>query len=188
MTTLQNLYADANVSADGYTMTSRSRNVRNQVEKVVGTSFITIAATDTSNSVYRMFKNLDPNLVLQNIYIGCSAMTALVISVGLYRPNLSLIQAPASGGLAVFLATTSIAAGAASMNPKTAFDGMATYWAVAGKFGIEDQRLFEIAGDTLAPDPTTGVARPGGYDLCITATTAATAGGTLKMFIEGYQG
>jgi len=185
-----NVYADSNVNADGITLANRSRLVRQAADMQVMTSFYSVGATDTAGSVYRMFKNLDANFVPLAILLGCSAMTALTVSVGLYRPNLSLTMAPASTGSAIFLATTSIAAGFASMSEKTALDCMSTYWASAGKFTLIDQRLFEIAGDSLVSasgtPPTAGTPRQ--YDLCLTVGTAGTLAGNIGMILKGYMG
>ena len=193
MTTLQNVYADPDVAADGVSMTTRSRNVRQAVGLQVMTSSILVGAADTNNSVYRMFKNLDANFVPLEIRIANDAMTSLVINVGLYRPNLSLTKAPASGGDAIFLSGKNIAAGVASLAPGTCWDGMATYWAATGTVGLAhlDQRLFEIAGDSLVESgnavPLLG--NPRQYDLCVTATTANTgSAGNLAIVLIGYQG
>lgn len=188
MTTLQNLYADPNVAADGSTMTTRSRNIRQGVETVTMTNFVKIGATDSNNSVYRFFKNVDANFVPLEIRIANDAMTSLVINVGLYLPNLSLTKAPASGGDAIFLSGKNVAAGAASLSPGTAWDGMATYWAATGTFSNMDQRLFDIGGYTLAPN-SSGITTPRQFDICVTATTANTgSAGNMGMVIIGYMG
>jgi hypothetical protein len=187
MTTLQNLYADPNVNASGYGVTNRSRNVRQGADVQTMTNFYSVSGSDSVNSVYRMFKNLDANFVPTAIYLGCTAMTSLAISVGLYLPNLSLVTAPASGGAAIFLAATSIAAGFASLSQKTALDCMSTYWAATGTFTQMDNRLFEIGGYGLAPTAST-YTTPRQFDLCITVTTTTAVAGVIGMVLEGYMG
>lgn len=190
MTTLQNVYADPNVNASGYGVSNRSRNVRQGADMQIMTEYYSVGGADSVSSVYRMFKNLDANFVPVAILIAATAMTSLAVSVGLYRPNLSLITAPASGGASIFLAATSIAAGAASLSEKTAFDGMATYWAATGTFTNMDQRLFEIAGDSLVASTGTApnAGNPRQYDLCLTVTTTTGVAGVIGMVLKGYMG
>lgn len=131
-----------------------------------------VAAADDNGSKYRVFKNLDANLIPIIIAVGNDAITAGTgYDVGLYRPN---------GGAALdddcFAATLDMSVAAASMNPKTAKDGMA---AVA----IENygRRLFEHAGHTISN-------KLNAYDLVLTADTVGTAAGTISVAMLCVQG
>lgn len=189
---LINAYADTNVPASGYGVTNRSNNALagGTSSTMIMRSFYNVTGSDNVLSVYRMFKNVDANFVPVAIRIASTAMTSLAISVGLYRPNLSLITAPASGGAAIFLAATSIAAGAASLSAKTAFDGMVTFWAATGTFTKMFQQLYTIAGDSLVAASGTppNAGNPRQYDIAITVTTTTAVAGVIGMEIEGYQG
>jgi hypothetical protein len=198
MTTLQNLYVDPNINADGITLANRSRNIRNGTPIKTAVAFYNDAGTDSVNSVYRFFKNLDGNVVpLKIIVMKTAAQTSHAVSIGLYRPNLSLTTAPASGGQAVFLSATSVASAKVSFSEGTAYDGMVTYWSnlasattnpTPATYG--DQRLFEIAGDSLVDSGTAApyLGNPRQYDLCMKVTTATSVAGIIGMMLVYYDG
>lgn len=126
-----------------------------------------VAAADSDGSVYRVFKNVDPNLVPLFCAIGNDAITAGTdYGLGLYKPNLGVVI-----NKDAFAANMDMSAAAASLNPKTGKDGMA---------GVDiancQKRIFEHA----AHDITT---RLSGYDIALTADTVGSAAGTISVLL-----
>lgn len=133
---------------------------------------VEVAAADSDGSKYRFFKNLDPNLIPLGIFVANDAITAGTdYGVGLYRPDLGAVIDKDA-----FAAGLDMSAAAASLNPKTAKDGMA---AVA----IENmgRRIFEHAGHTIQT-------KLEGYDLVLTADTVGSAAGTISVLMLVAQG
>lgn len=131
-----------------------------------------IAAADDDGSKYRFFKNLDPNLIPLAIMVGNDAITGGTnYDVGLYRPDLGTVL-----NKSVFAEGLDMSAAAASLNPKTAKDGMKD-------LAIENygRRLFEHAGHTV-------LTKLEAYDLVLTADTCGTAAGTISVLLLVAQG
>jgi hypothetical protein len=134
-----------------------------------------IAAADSSNSIYRVFKNLNANIIPIRIMVSCSAITGSTSAkLGLYLPNYGAIVGTGSQ----FMSAQTLAAAVTSLNPKTAIDGMAnasvlTYY----------QRLYEYGGYTeLAP--TIATTRPDAFDLALTLVTAGGTLGTVQVLMD----
>src|SRR5882672_7811086 len=132
---VQNYYVDPGVTSGQSQSPARSRNIQSGSGAkcvVMATSF-SILAADSSGSIYRLFQNVDANLIPLQLWIACSAITgSSVADFGLYLPNLSTVTQPVSGGEAVFGSALTLAAAIASLDPKTALDGMQTAFATTG--------------------------------------------------------
>src|ERR1700722_15520215 len=114
-----------------------------------------VPATTAVGDIWRIFKNLDANVIPCYLSIGSTAMAGLAVSAGLYKPNLSVTTAPATGGAAILMAATSIAA-AAMPNIVSGGNGLAALnggggWEVqtSGDSLGQGQMLYQIAGDSL---------------------------------------
>lgn len=132
-----------------------------------------VAATDSATSTYRLFKELDPSLIPVEICIGCTALTGgTSYSLGLYRPGLTGAVLSAN----VFMNAQTLAVAVASLNPKTALDGLANV-------GVANmhRKLYEHAGHTVKTKLT-------GYDLVLTANTPSTVAGTIAVAAKFMQG
>lgn len=131
------------------------------------------AAGDSDTSKWRLFRNLDANLIPVMIVLACDALAGFTsASLGLYKPDVG----GAADAAACFMSAVSIAAGAASLNPKTAFDGMA-----AVGHNLYGRRLFEHAGHTIK---TKRIA----YDLVLTGNTVGGAAGNISVGVLLCQG
>jgi hypothetical protein len=188
---LINAYADPNVNADFITMATRSRNIRQGKDPQIIRSGYSVSGTDNVASVYRMFKNIDANFVPTRILLASTAMAALSVQFGIYNANGSLNDAPLGTGKAIFQAATVIAAGASSLKESIAFNFMATYEAaVALDPVLMEQRLFEIAGDSLVESGSAApnLGNPRQYDLCLTVSVTTAVAGKIFMELHGYMG
>jgi hypothetical protein len=149
-----------------------------------------VPSTSAIGDIYRIFKNLDANVIPVYLTIGTyNALTSLAVSAGIYRSNLSVTPAPASGGAAVFMAATSIATAALPMIG-LGINGLAALQASGGWLmgqsgdNIGQQRmLYQIAGDSLIQSgiaaPNLGTPRQ--YDICLTVTTATAVAGQVGV-------
>jgi hypothetical protein len=145
-----------------------------------------VPTTTAVGDIWRIFKNLDANVIPCYLYIGIyNGLTSLAVSAGLYRPNLSTTTAPASGGAAVLMAATATASAALPQiglgtNALAALQASGG-WAVgtSGDNVGEQRMLYQIAGDSLVSSgsaaPNLGTPRQ--YDLCLTVTTATAVAG-----------
>lgn len=131
------------------------------------------AAGDSDTSKWRLFRNLDANLIPIMIMVAGDAIAGFTsASLGLYVPDVG----GAAKAAACFMSAVNIAAGAASLNPKTAFDGM-----VAVGHNLYGRRLFEHAGDTIK---TKLIA----YDLVLTGNTVGANAGNISVSALFAQG
>jgi hypothetical protein len=161
--------------------------------------FMSFAVPSTSaiGDIYRIFKNLDANVIPAYLTIGTyNALTSLAVSAGLYRPNLSTVTAPASGGASVLMAATSIAT-AALPQIGLGVNGLAALYATGGwEVGAsgdnlaQGKMLYQIAGDSLINSGTAApnLGTPRQYDLCLTVTTATAVAGYVGCELLYYLG
>lgn len=127
-----------------------------------------IAAADDDTSVFRTFAGLGYNVIPLMILVACDEITAGTDwDVGLYDTSLGAVI-----DKDVFADGLDLSTAVASLNPKTALDGMS---AVA----IENygKRLYEHAGHTAATRRNT-------YDIALTANTIGTAAGTISTMLN----
>jgi hypothetical protein len=168
---VQDKYTDSNISGNVVNKLLKAINAHGaQVHAMYAT--FEVAAADDDGSKYRVFKNLDPNLIPLGLFVGNDALTAGTdYGLGLYKPDLGAVI-----NKDAFAAGMDMSVAAASLNPKTAKDGMA---AVA----IENygKRLFEHAGHDITN-------KLEAYDLVFTADTAGTAAGTISVLALFAQG
>src|SRR5579859_5906900 len=180
---VQNVYVDPGVTVGQSISPARSRNIQSGSGAkcvIMATSFV-ILSTDNNGSIYRLFQNVDANLIPLQAWIATTANTAgTSYGLGLYLPNLSTVTQPASGGATIFMSGQTFASAAASLDPKTALDGMATAWTTTAISKV-CQRLFEWAGYTYSPPPTTSGGFPRAFDICLTAATVGTGGCTFAV-------
>jgi hypothetical protein len=128
-------------------------------------------AADDAGSIYRLFKNLDPNLIPVKIEIACDAIAgATDMDLGLYE---NLDDGGAVVDQDILMASVNLSAGYLWAAAK---DGLVTV-------GVEKvgYNLAELVGHTL-------ITRKRGYDLVLTADSEITAAGTISVrayFIQG---
>lgn len=156
-----------------------------------------VPTTTSIGDIWRVFKNLDANVIPAYLTIGTyNALTSLAVSAGLYRPNLSTTVAPASGGAAVLMAATSIAT-AALPQIGLGVNGLAALqatgaWAIgtSGDNTGQQRMLYQIAGDSLVMSGTAApnLGTPRQYDLCLTVTTATSVAGFVGVELLYYLG
>lgn len=140
--------------------------------------FMTFAVdpTDSATSVYRLFKELDPNLIPVEFCLASAALTGgTSYSLGLYRTS-----SPGNAGAVlsanVFMNAQTLITAITSLNPKVAIDALANV-------GIANmgRKLYEHAGHTVKTRLT-------GYDLCLTANTPSTVAGSVSIACKFMQG
>ncbi len=132
-----------------------------------------IAAADSNGSVYRVFKNLPPDLIPVKIELYNDAMTSATdYEIGLYKVTKNGVNGAAKD-IDCLLGTTDINGGNARGSH---VDGL-------GAVALEDaeKMLYELAGDAFS-------AREEGYDLAITANTVGSAAGTITLIAWFLQG
>lgn len=166
---------------DKYTDSNISGNIVNKLLKTLnaggadpGILFATfeVAAADDDDSVYRVFKSVDPNLIPLFIMVGNDAIAdGTDYGLGLYEPDLGAVIDKDA-----FAADLDMSVAAASMNPVTAKDGMA-----AVDIDSYNKRIYEHAGHTVAT-------RLEAYDIAFTADTVGTGAGTISVAIIYVQG
>ncbi len=166
--TVQDKYVSAALASGKIEMAALANGAR--IVQMVQTEEIAATPTDEILSVYRFFKGLNGNLIPTKIEVfGDTAIVALVADVGLYEQGV--------GGLVVDSDAFGSALNIAGITTATiALDGM-------GAVDIANRRkkIYEHAGHTVKTSKD-------GYDICLTATTAATTGGTVTIvatFIVG---
>lgn len=174
-----NIYVSPNITNDA--VTGIINPMMNPYRGGGGTSAYSIfetfaiAVTDTATSVYRIFKNLNANIVPLRIMIATTAMAGLTSAkLGLYLPNYGAIIGTGNQ----FMNAQTFASAIASLNPKTAIDGMA-----AAAIGSYQQRLFEWAGETTS-SPTIATSRVDAFDLCLTTVTQTGTAGTVSVLMD----
>lgn len=132
-----------------------------------------VAAADDDGSVFRIAKNLSPNLIPVSILINNDAMTGSTSwDLGLYEPSFGGVDG-AVCDKDCFMAAVDLNGGKANGSEQ---NGLA---AVA----IENltKKLYEHAGHTIKT-------KKGGYDLALTANTIGSAAGTVTVRATFAQG
>lgn len=133
---------------------------------------IDIAAADDDGSKYRLFKNVEPNLIPIMAMVANTAITAgTSYSLGLYKTDLGAVI-----NKDLFATGMDMSVAAASLNPKTAKDGLAAL--TPANYG---RRLFEHAGQTIQN-------KAEGYDIVLTGDTVGSAAGTVSVLFLFAQG
>lgn len=164
---VENKYVNSDVAADKK-VNSAFNEGQNRITMICT---FEVAAADSDGSIYRLFKNVNPDLIpvaitlLNDAIAGCTS-----VDLGLYEP-LEIGGAVIDAN--VFLAAEDINAGNAR---SSAVDGLT---AVA----IENvqKKIYELAGHTLTT-------RKQGYDIALTANTVGSAAGTISVIAEFIQG
>ena len=129
--------------------------------------------TESDGTKYRIFKQLDPNLIPLQIWLASDAISGLTsVDCGLYVSGI--------GGAAksdnCFASAVDIHAGAATFFGSTPFNMLGAI----SHYNLY-KRLFEYAGDVLdQPQPL----RQGGYDLVLTCDTAGTNTGKISVLAQ----
>lgn len=136
----------------------------------VASATFEVAALDDDGSIFRVFKNVSPNIIPTWIGISCDAITGGTDWVlGLYKPELGAVIS------ANCLMTTQTLATAAPLGQG----------ALNGLKGLDvanvNQRIFEIAGHTISN-------KLDSYDIALTANTIGTVAGTVTVVMEFQQG
>ncbi len=164
---VENKYVDADIVA------GKKGNAINLVaaDGFSGIATFETAAADDNDSVYRVFKNVDPNLIPVRLAIACDAIAGFTdCNVGLYAPT-------EAGGAVVddncLADALNLSAGYSRI---LALDGLAAVDLADAK-----KRLWELAGETLNNHKPS-------YDICLTAIAAASAVGTVTVFAFFVQG
>lgn len=127
-----------------------------------------VAAADSDGSIYRVVKNIHPDVILTGIKLWTDAITgASSYSIGLYLP---LADGGAVIGTGVeFLSAKDVSAGNLHASP---IDGM-----TAVDIANLGNKIFEHAGHTI-------LTKKRGYDIAVTATTVGSAAGTVSLEFE----
>ena len=134
-----------------------------------------IAATDSSGSVYRILKSVDPNVTPYRISIANTAITGSTsFHLGLYLSNFGAIVGTGNQ----FVNAQSLAGARASLHPSVALDGLSAV-PIQSYF----QRLFEYAGQTTNA-PTIATTRQDAFDICLTLNTSGGVAGTVSILME----
>lgn len=130
-----------------------------------------LAAGDDDGSVYRFFKNVDPNLIPLAILVGCDAITGGTdFDFGIYKPDLGAVI-----DKDVFMDGQTLAT-AAKLGLATALNGMGAV--DVANYG---KRIYEHAGHTV-------LTKLEAYDLALTGNTVGTAAGTVSVIMLVAQG
>jgi len=145
-----------------------------------------VPTTTAVGDIWRIFKNLDANIVPVYLTIGTyNALTSLAVSAGLYAANQSTTVKPVTTGAAILMAATSIATAALPMiglgvNGLAALQASGAWQMQTSGDSIgQQQMLYQIAGDSLVMSGSSApnLGTPRQYDLCLTVTTATSVAG-----------
>lgn len=163
-------YVNSNISGNVVTKALKAIASGAQIKVMLET--FEIAAADSDGSVYRVFKSVDPNLIPLAILVACDAITGGTdFGVGLYNENLGTVI-----NKDAFRAGMDLSSAVASLNPKTALDGMSGV-DIANMY----KRIFEHAGHTVSN-------KKASYDIALTGDTVGTAAGTVTVAMLYLQG
>lgn len=131
-----------------------------------------VAAADDDGSIYRVLKNINPDLIPVKIEVYNDAITGGTdYDIGIYEPT--------DRGGAVL--NVNVFMNAQSMASARTLDGAAEFG--LGNVNVADiqKRIYEHAGHTLST-------RIDGYDIAFTAATVGTAAGTITAVFYFAQG
>lgn len=125
-----------------------------------------VAAADDNNSVYRVFKSVNPFYVPIKLDISCDAITGMSdVNVGLYKSSTDGVTG-AEIDDNVFGDAIDLSSAVTRTVPK---DGLKDVDIVNA-----EKAIWELAGDTLNNHDL-------GYDICLTAIAAASTAGTVLV-------
>lgn len=157
---------DAYMNADVAANKKASALLSTGAQEIVMIESFEVATADDNNSVYRVFKNVNPHYVPIRLDISCDAITGMSdVNVGLYK---SLDQGGAVIDDNCFGDAIDLSSAVTRTVPK---DGL-----VSVNLADAEKPIYELAGDTLATKEL-------GYDICLTAIAAASTDGT--VFVVG---
>jgi len=133
-----------------------------------------VAAADDNNSVFRIARSLNPNLIVTDIIIFNDSITVGTdYNLGLYVPLTDGAGGAIIGTGNQFADALDMSAAAGIATPKNGFTAVA----------IEDiqQKLYEHAGQTVNT-------KESGYDIAFTAIAVGSSVGTISGRIQFIQG
>lgn len=155
-----NAYQNADVAAGKKAVALLSQGA----QLIVMIESFEVAAADDNNSIYRVFKNVNPFYVPIKLDISCDAITGMSdVNVGLYK---NLEQGGAVIDDNVFGDAIDLSSAVTRTVPK---DGL-----VSVNIADAEKTIWELAGDTLNNHDL-------GYDICLTAIAAASTAGTILV-------
>src|SRR5262249_9528274 len=135
---------------------------------------VTTGASDSNGSIYRMFTNLNPNVIPLLLYLGNEANSGCTgYDVGLYVSGVGEGAAFVDN---IFATGLDLSSAHASLNPKTALDAMSNL-----AIDAVGKRLYEHAGHTTANMLQQ-------YDIAITADTAGSQAKKISLLMIWAQG
>ena len=162
-----NDYVDSNIASGKL---NSGALVNGGAVKVVPVTF-EIAAADDDASIYRVLKDINPDLIPVKIELYTDAMTgATDYDLGIYLP---LSEGGAEIDKDVFLDGKDVNAGNLKASP---IDGMTNV-----NIANLQKKIFEHAGHTIAT-------KKRGYDIAITANTVGSGAGTVTVVFYFIQG
>lgn len=160
---VENRYVDADVIAGKKASAALTHGA--QVLQAVQT--FEVAAADDNNSVYRVFKNVNPNYIITKLSIMSDAITGMSdVNVGLYK---SLDRGGAVISDNVLADAVDLSSAVLRSAPK---DGLLNV-----NIADAEKAIYELAGDTLET-------REIGYDIALTAIAAASTAGTVTVIAD----
>jgi hypothetical protein len=135
----------------------------------IGVATFETAAADDNDSVYRVFKNVDPNLIPVSMRLSCDAIAGFTdANVGVYETELG--------------AVIDDNCFADALNPSAGYSRILGLDMLAAvDLADAKKRVYELAGHTLTT-------KKAGYDIAITAIAAASAAGTVTVVAIFAQG
>lgn len=168
---VQNVYADTtNINSSGrWTTVTASKSTGGGARKQwTMRQFVAVAAADDDGSIYRVFKDVDPNLTIMAARIYNGAITSgTSYDLGIYPPDLN--STPYSDNC---LGSALDLSSAHAMNaPLNALNNLAVADA--------QKKIWELLGLTETPPNHLG-----GVDICLTADTVGSAAGTILVELD----
>lgn len=166
---VENKYVNSNLASDKLDTPA----IVKVGDSYVGVTTFETAAADDDGSIYRLFKNLDPELIPIRIKIGNDAITSGTDwDLGLYE-TLSDGQGGTVVDADVFVDGADLSSANAS---GSLLDGLS-----AVDVANRAKRLYEHGGHTIKT-------KRQGYDLALTANTVGSAAGTVTVIALFAQG
>ena len=161
---VENKYVNSDI-ASGSRVNAAIGNNGSVLRAIVKT--FEVAAADDDGSIYRIIKDVQPEMIIKNIIVTNDAITAGTdYDIGFYK---------------------SLETGGDVINADALADGLdlsSAHIEGAGISGIAavavenvEKKIFELAGDTIST-------KIKAYDIAFTANTAGTAAGTISVKIE----
>ncbi len=164
---VENKYVNADIVAGVKAVAAFSQGAQDYTAIII----FEVAVADDDGSIYRLMKNIAPDMIIESIEILNDAIT------GGTDWDLGLYQNLDRGGAVITVDRFVNGVDLSSARVHGAgFDGMTNV-----DIANADDRIYEHAGDTLAT-------RELGYDLALTANTVGAAAGTITVKIKFVQG